>query len=151
MVQKKDSHAGVVASNRRARYDYDVVDTIETGLVLKGSEVKSLRAGKASVTEAYAVVEEGELFVYNLHIPPYENNSLEALNPVRRRKLLASRTEIGRLARAVEVKGMTLVPLRLYFKNGYAKLELGLARGKRQYDKRETIKKRDEARTQGQD
>ncbi len=134
----------VVATNRRARYDYEIVDIYEAGLVLAGAEVKSLRAGKVSLADAYAAAEGAELFLFNLHIPPYDKNTADPLEPRRRRKLLLKRGELNRIARAVAQKGVTLIPLKIYFNRGYAKVELGLARGKRQYDKREKIREKDE-------
>ncbi len=136
----------IVATNRRARYDYDIVDTYEAGLVLAGAEVKSLRAGKVTLGEAYAAPEGGEIFIFNLHIPPYDKNTAVPLSTRRRRKLLLSRGQIARIARAVDQKGVTLIPLKLYFKRGYAKVELALARGKKQYDKRDKIRDKDEER-----
>jgi SsrA-binding protein len=129
-------------NNRRARHDYLVLDTYECGLVLKGAEVKSIREGKATLREAFARVENGEVFLHGMHVTPYSHSS-EELDPVRPRKLLLHHREIDELARAANEKGVTLVPLRLYFKDGRAKLELATARGKRQYDKRQAIAKRD--------
>jgi SsrA-binding protein len=136
----------VVATNRRARYDYDVLETYEVGLVLAGAEVKSLRAGKVSLGDAYAAPQEGEIFLFNLHIPPYDKNTLTPLAPRRPRKLLVNRRELHRIARAVDQKGVTLIPLKLYFSRGYAKIQLALARGKKKYDKRERILEKDERR-----
>ena len=133
-----------VATNRRAWHDYFIEDTFEAGIALKGAEVKSLREHHVSVQEAYALVEGGEVWLYNMHIAPYKPARQEGLDPYRRRKLLLRKSEIRRLNRAVQQKGYTLVPLKIYFTSrGYAKVLLGLARGKRQYDKRETIKERD--------
>jgi len=129
-------------NNRRARHDYLVLDTYECGLVLKGAEVKSIREGKANLREAFARVQDGEVFLHGMHVTPYSHSSDE-LDPVRPRKLLLHHKEIDELARATIEKGVTLVPLRLYFKDGRAKLELATARGKRQYDKRQAIAKRD--------
>jgi SsrA-binding protein len=136
----------VVAQNRRARHDYLILETVEAGLVLKGTEVKSLRQGKASLAEAYATVEDGEAFVLQLHIPPYEQGNRWNLDPVRRRKLLLHRTEIAMLAKAVAQKGQTLIPLKLYFARGHAKLLLGVGKGKKAYDKRHAIAERDARR-----
>jgi SsrA-binding protein len=129
-------------NNRRARHDYLVLDTYECGLVLKGAEVKSIREGKATLREAFARVQDGEVFLHGMHVSPYSHSSQE-LDPVRPRKLLLHHREIDELARAANEKGVTLVPLRLYFKDGRAKIELATARGKRQYDKRQAIAKRD--------
>ncbi len=134
----------VVASNRRARYDYEILQTYDAGLVLAGAEVKSLRAGRASLGEAYAAPEGGELFLYNLHIARYDKSGAYPLDPRRPRKLLLSRAEINRIARAVVQKGVTLIPLKIYFSRGYAKVEIGLARGKKRYDKRDKIREKDE-------
>jgi SsrA-binding protein len=133
-----------VATNRRARYDYEILATYEAGLVLAGAEVKSIRAGKVSLGEAYAAPENGEIFIHNLYVAPYEMDTGAGLDPRRPRKLLLNRQEIWRITRAVEQKGVTLIPLKLYFSRGYAKVELALARGKRQYDKRSKIKETDE-------
>ncbi len=134
----------VVASNRRARYDFEILQTYDAGLVLAGAEVKSLRAGRASLGDAYAAPEGGEIYLYNLHIARYDNSTTEPLEPRRRRKLLLNRAEINRIMRAVAQKGLTLIPLKIYFSGGYAKVEIGLARGKRKYDKREKIREQDE-------
>jgi SsrA-binding protein len=132
-------------ANRRARYDYLVLETFECGLELKGGEVKSIREGKANLREAYARVQEGEVWLHGMHITPYPYTR-EELDPVRRRKLLLHRREIAELAQRTQEKGLTLVPLRLYFKDGRAKLELAVARGKRAYDKRHAIAERDARR-----
>jgi SsrA-binding protein len=136
----------VIAQNRRARHDYTILETVEAGLVLTGTEVKSLRAGKASLAEAYATVEGSEAVVRQLHIPPYEQGNRWNPDPVRARKLLLHRAEIEKLKAAVARKGHTIVPLRLYFSHGYAKLLLGVARGKQTHDKRHAIAERDAQR-----
>ena len=136
----------VVAQNRRARHDYFILETVEAGLVLTGTEVKSLRQGKASLTEAYAGVQDGEAFIYQMHIPPYEQGNRWNPDPVRRRKLLLHRSEIASLAKAVAQKGQTIVPLKLYFSRGHAKLLLGVAKGKKTLDKRHAIADRDAKR-----
>src|SRR5216117_2834963 len=136
----------VVAQNRRARHDYFILETLEAGLVLTGTEVKSLRQGKASLTEAYAGVEEGEAFLYQMHIPPYEQGNRWNPDPVRRRKLLLHRAEIDQLKKAVEQKGQTLIPLKLYFSKGHAKLLIAVARGRKTHDKRAAIADRDARR-----
>jgi SsrA-binding protein len=136
----------LVAQNRRARHEYEILDTIEAGIVLLGPEVKSLRQGKVSLAEAYATVRRGELWLMNVHISPYEQAGRENPNPRRERKLLAHRAQISKLAGQVAERGLTLVPLSLYFQDGRAKVELGLARGKRRYDKRQALRKREEDR-----
>jgi len=146
MVPRAESTEKVVAQNRRARHDYDILETVEAGLVLTGTEVKSLRGGKASLAESYATVENGEAVVLQLHIPPYEQGNRSNPDPVRRRKLLLNRGEIDDLDRAVAQKGHTLIPLRLYFSRGYAKLLIGVARGRKTHDKRHAIAERDARR-----
>ena len=136
----------VIARNRRARYDYHVEDTLEAGLVLTGTEVKSLRAGRASLTEAFAQMSGGELWLHGLHIPEYAQGTWTNHEPRRTRKLLLHRKEIDRLASQVAERGFTIVPLSLYFSGGRAKVELALARGKRTYDKRRDLARRDAAR-----
>jgi SsrA-binding protein len=135
-----------IATNRRARFEYEVLERFEAGIALLGPEVKSLRAGKASLADAYAVVRRGQVYLLNLHISPYDPAARENPNPRRERKLLLHRAEIQRLAGKVQERGLTLVPLSLYFKGGRAKVEIGLARGKRRHDKRETIRKRESDR-----
>jgi SsrA-binding protein len=134
---------GTVATNRKARHDYTVESTVEAGLVLLGTEVKSLRLGRVSIKESYARFDGREVFLYNLHISPYEEGGEESRDPCRPRKLLLHRHEIKRLMGRTQERGYTLIPLRIYFKNGFAKVELALAKGKRKYDKREAIKKRE--------
>jgi SsrA-binding protein len=136
---------GTVASNRRARHDYEILDTVEAGIVLKGSEVKTLREGKASLQDAYAEVQAGEV-VLHMRIPAYSHTGYEGHEPSRPRKLLLHRKEIEQLARRVNERGLTLVPLRLYFRSQLVKVELGVARGKRAYDKRQSLAKRDAQR-----
>lgn len=134
----------VVAQNRRARHDYDILATYEAGIVLLGTEVKSLREGKTQMREAYARVKDGELWLHQLHIPPYSNaGPAFAHAPERDRKLLVHRKEIDELADRTAREGLTLVPLSIYFKEGKAKLEIALARGRKRYDKRQAIAKRD--------
>ncbi len=133
-----------IATNRRARFEYEILDHLETGIVLNGPEVKSLRDGKANLGDAYATVRRGELFLEKLHISPYEPATRANTDPMRERKLLAHRREIARLRDKVREKGFTLVPLSLYFDaNGRVKVDLALVRGKHLYDKRETIKRRE--------
>ncbi len=136
----------LVTSNRKAYHDYRIEDKFEAGLVLAGTEVKSLRAGKANLRDAYCKVEQGEVIMFNCHISPYSQASHFNHEALRPRKLLLHRREIVRLDKAVSQKGYTLIPLRLYFRNGYAKVEVGLARGKRQYDKRTDIAERESKR-----
>ena len=133
----------IIAVNRKARFNYELLETLEAGMVLVGTEVKSLREGKVNIKDAYAEIVGGELWLVGLHISPYEQGTTGAHEPERRRKLLVSGRELRRLATKVQEKGLTLVPTRLYFKAGWAKVELALGRGKRQYDKRQTIAKRD--------
>jgi SsrA-binding protein len=136
----------IVAQNRRARRDYFIVDEYEAGLVLKGTEVKSLRQGLADLKDSYARIIKGEVFVYQLHISAYPFAYYDNHDPLRPRKLLLRKQEIKRLYGKVNEKGHTLVPLRIYFKNGKVKIVLALAKGKRKYDKRDAIRRRDEQR-----
>jgi len=135
-----------IAVNRKARFDYFIIDQYEAGLVLKGTEVKSLRLGKANIQDAYARVQNGEVFVYQMHIGPYPFAYCDNHDPLRIRKLLLHKREIKRLYAKVNEKGHSLIPLALYFKDGKAKMSVALAKGKRRYDKREAIKRRDEQR-----
>ncbi len=145
--KKKDGAAeGRIATNRRARFDYEILDTFEAGIALLGPEVKSLRQGNASLSEAYAVLRRGEAWLRGVHIAPYEQAGRENPDPLRERKLLLHRHELRRLETKVAERGLTLVPLSLYWKDGRAKVELGLVRGKRQADKRQTIRRREEDR-----
>jgi len=132
-----------IAKNRRARHDYTIIDTWEAGLVLTGSEVKSLREGKANLSDAYGIVREGEIYIINLHISVYERASYNNHEPTRTRKLLLHKREIGRLIGAIERQGLTLIPLELYFKRGIAKVAIALGKGKKQHDKREDAKAKD--------
>lgn len=131
-----------MVTNRRARHDYTILDRWEAGIVLAGAEVKSLREGRANLQDAFARVEDGEVWLYGMHVAPYAFSRAE-LDPVRRRKLLLHQREIIELARRSAEKGLTLVPLRVYFRDGRAKVELGLGRGRRTYDKRRAIAERD--------
>ena len=142
----KEQRELVVARNRRARHDYHIEDTVEAGLVLTGTEVKSLRAGRASLNEAFAQVTDGEIWLHGLHIPEYTQGTWNNHEPRRTRKLLLHRKEIDRLASEVAERGFTIVPLSLYFSGGRAKVELALARGKRAYDTRQALAQRDAAR-----
>jgi SsrA-binding protein len=136
----------VVVSNRKARHDYSILDTYEAGIALTGTEVKSLRAGRASLVDAFAQVKAGELFLHGMHIPEYTHGTWTNHEPRRVRKLLLRRSEIDRLMGKVRESGLTLVPLAVYFSDGWAKVEIGLARGKRSYDKRQDLARRDAER-----
>src|SRR5918996_2634984 len=129
----------LIAQNRKARHNYDIEDTYEAGIVLTGTEVKSLRAGRASLVDGFAEVRDGEVWLRNVHIPEYDRGSWTNHEPRRSRKLLMRRDEISRLIGKTRERGLTLVPLSLYFKDGYAKVELALARGKKSYDKRHAL------------
>jgi SsrA-binding protein len=135
-----------VASNRRARHDYQILESLEAGIQLTGSEVKSLRAGRASLTEAYGQIRDGEAWLEGMHIPPYEQGVTRGYDPIRPRKLLLHRREIDRLFGKVKQQGLAMVPMRVYFTHGIAKLELGLGKGKREYEKRQSIARRDSER-----
>ncbi len=141
-----EKHIKIIAQNRKARYDYFIEDELEAGLVLKGTEVKSLRLGRAHLKDAYARVKDGEVYVYQMHIGPYPFAHYDNHDPLRPRKLLLHKREIKRLYGKVNEKGFTLVPLKIYFKDGKVKITLALVRGKRKYDKREAIRRRDEKR-----
>ncbi|HEX6924165.1 MAG TPA: SsrA-binding protein SmpB [Longimicrobiaceae bacterium] len=132
----------IVARNRRARHEYEVLEKYEAGIVLTGTEVKSLRAGKANLQDAYARFDRGELWLYNLHISPYEQGSRFNHDPLRPRKLLLQKRELRKLVGQVEQQGLTLVPLDIYFRRGLAKLTLALVRGKKLHDKREDLRRR---------
>jgi SsrA-binding protein len=131
-----------VASNRKARHDYEILERFEAGIVLTGSEVKSLRQGRASLAEAYARIRGGEAWLENMHIPPYEQGEKRGYDPLRDRKLLLHRREIDRLIGKQKEQSLALVPMRVYFSHGLAKVELGLGRGKREYEKRQATLKR---------
>ncbi len=146
MAEATQNGIKIVAENRKAWHDFFIDETFEAGLALTGTEVKSLRAGKANLRDSYAVIEKNEVFLYNVHISPYEQGNRFNHDPLRTRKLLMHRSEIKRLSSRVREKGFTLVALRLYFKRGKAKVELGLARGKKLYDKRAQIAERDARR-----
>lgn len=134
----------LAASNRRAFADYSILDTVEAGIILTGTEVKSIRDGGANLKGSYAQIDRGEVFLHDCHVSPYESGNRYNPDPIRKRKLLLHRTEIMRLQGKVAEKGLTLIPLKLYFNDrGKAKIELGLARGKREYDKKERIKERE--------
>jgi len=137
-----DGARKVVARNRKARHEFEILETYEAGLVLRGPEVKSLREGKVSFQDAFALVENGEVWLYSLHISPYGPANRENVDPTRTRKLLLRKEEIRRLAVAVDQKGLTLVPLDVYFRRGYAKVTLALARGRKLHDKREKLRRK---------
>lgn len=136
----------IIAENRRARAEYAIEETYEAGLVLTGSEVKSLRAGRASLKESYGDIHNGEAWLVDCHISPYDQASINNHEPTRRRKLLLHKEEIGRLLGKTQERGLTLVPIKLYFSKGRAKVELGLGRGKKLYDRRQDMKERDAMR-----
>ena len=129
--------------NRKARYDYEILDKYEAGIVLTGTEIKSIRKGNANLKDSYAVIKNGEIFLLNMHISEYKEGNIFNHDENRTRKLLLNKSEIKKINDKVSIKGLTLVPLSLYFKNGKAKIELAVARGKHTYDKKETIKQRD--------
>ena len=136
----------LVVQNRRARHDYQVLDTFEAGIELRGTEVKSLRAGQMTLKDCYADIQQGQMFLVGAHINPYEQGNIYNHDPERPRKLLMHKAEIERLGSQIAEKGLTLIPLRVYFKNGRAKVELGLCRGKQTHDKRATIREREAKR-----
>jgi SsrA-binding protein len=136
----------IVTTNRRARYEYQILEDFECGLVLHGYEVKSIREGRVNIQDAYGTVQDDEAFVENLHITPYSHGDPRAIDPLRSRKLLLSRKEIDYLTGKIRERGLTLVPLKLYFKGPHVKIRMGLARGKKLYDKREAIAERDARR-----
>ena len=142
----------IVCKNKRAFHDYHIEETIEAGIVLKGSEVKSLRTGRANLKDGYAQLNNGEIFLYNVHISPYAHATYDRVDPVRVRKLLLNRREIRRLIGKLHEKGLALIPLKLYFiGNGKVKVELGLARGKKLYDKRASLKEKQTKREMERD
>jgi len=143
MKQKTKSGLKIICNNRKAKFNYFFNEFFEAGIVLKGSEVKSLRDGKANISEAYATDESGEIFLLNSHIPSYKESSYNDHDPKRNRKLLLSKREINKLIGRVNREGYTLVPTKLYFKKGKAKIEIAVAKGKKHYDKRQVKKKKD--------
>lgn len=136
----------VLVENRKARHDYEILESLEAGLQLTGTEIKSLRAGKGNLRDSYARVDNGEVWIHNFHISPYEQGNRANVDPLRERKALLHKEEIRRLVGKTREKGLALIPLRIYLSRGRAKVELGLARGKRQYDKREAIAEREAGR-----
>ena len=145
-MAKPRPNSDVIATNRRAHFEYEILETFEAGMALLGPEVKSLREGRANLVDSYATIRRGEALLVHLHISPYEKAGRDNPDPRRDRRLLLHRAEIRRLTGKLAERGFTLVPLRLYWTNGRAKVELGLARGKRRHDKRETIKRRESER-----
>ena len=143
MNQKTKSGLKIISNNRKAKFNYFFLEFFEAGLVLKGSEVKSLRDGKANISESYAYDSNGEIFLINSHIPSYKESSYNDHDPKRNRKLLLNKKEINKLLGRVNREGFTLIPTKLYFKKGKAKVEIAVAKGKKQYDKRHTKKQRD--------
>ncbi|MCR5516625.1 MAG: SsrA-binding protein SmpB [Lachnospira sp.] len=146
MGKSSESSNRLVANNKKAYYDYFIEEKIEAGLVLHGTEVKSLRQGKCSIKESYIQIQNGEVFAINMNITPYEKGNIFNKDPLRPKKLLLHKNEISKLSGQIATKGYTLVPLQVYFKQGKVKIEIGLARGKKNYDKRESIAKRDQER-----
>ena len=136
----------IIAKNPVARHNYTIEDTIETGIVLSGTEIKSIRSGKVNLKDSYAGIKNGELYIYNLHISPYEFGNIYNKDPLRDRKLLVTRREINKLFGLIKQKGYSLVPISLYFKGNFVKLELGIGKGKKLYDKRQDIAKKDAQR-----
>jgi SsrA-binding protein len=142
-LTEREKAQSSIAENRKAFHDFHLLETFEAGLVLLGTEVKAIREGRVNLRDSFARVEEGEVFLYNVHISPYSHRGYADHEPLRRRKLLLHRSEIKKLIGKVVEKGMTLVPTRLYFKDGRVKVAVSIAKGKKDYDKRETIKKRE--------
>jgi SsrA-binding protein len=145
-VSPKDPAEKVAASNRRASHDYEIVERIEAGIRLTGSEVKSLRGGRASLAEAYARIRDGEAWLEGMHIPPYEQGQTKGYDPIRPRKLLLHRREIERLLGKTKEQGLAMIPMRVYFTHGLAKVEIGLGKGRREHEKRQSIAKREAER-----
>ena len=142
----KERGRKLIAQNRKARHDYSIEDVYEAGLVLMGTEVKSLRAGRASLVDGFAMVEDGEIYLHNVHIPEYNEGSWTNHAPKRRRKLLLNRNEINKISAKLKESGLTLIPLSMYFLDGRAKVEIGVARGRKNYDKRQAIAEKDAKR-----
>lgn len=146
MAKKAKSADNVLAQNKKARHDYTILETYEAGIVLTGTEIKSVRNGRINLKDGFARVRNGEVWLENVHISPYEQGNQFNVDPLRNRKLLLRKKEIGKLLGATQGSGITLVPLRVYLKHGFVKLLLGVAKGKHTYDKRETLKRRDQDR-----
>ncbi|WP_438832554.1 SsrA-binding protein SmpB [Streptococcus pluranimalium] len=142
----KGTDSNVLAQNKKARHDYTIVDTVEAGIVLTGTEIKSVRAARIQLKDGFAQIKNGEAWLVNVHIAPFEQGNIWNQDPERTRKLLLKKREIDRLANELKGSGMTLVPLKVYLKNGFAKVLIGLAKGKHDYDKRESIKRREQDR-----
>lgn len=136
----------LIAQNRKARYEYSILDTVEAGIVLQGTEIKSIRAGRINLKDGYAGFRGGEIWLYNVHIAPFDKGNQFNHDPLRTRKLLMKKKQIDRLIGESKQSGVTLVPLKVYIKNGFAKVLIGLAKGKKQYDKRESLKRKDQKR-----
>ena len=134
----------LIAKNPVARHNYEIIDTIETGIVLSGTEIKSVRAKKVNLKDSYASIKNGEIYIHSMHISPYEQGNIFNKDPLRDRKLLLNKSEIRKLIGLIQQKGYTLVPISLYFKGSFVKLELGIGKGKKLYDKREDLKKKDD-------
>ena len=145
-MAKAKAQGKMIANNKKAYHDYFILDTYEAGIALAGTEVKSLRMGKCSIKESFIRIEDGEVFIYGMHISPYEKGNIFNKDPLRVKKLLLHKYEINKLLGKIKEKGYTLVPLQVYFKDGKVKVEIGLARGKKLYDKREAIAKKDQRR-----
>lgn len=141
-----NNNVKIIANNKKARHDYFILEEYEAGIVLKGTEVKSVRQGKVSIKESYCQINNAEVFIFGMHISPYEQGNIYNVDPLRTRKLLLNKREILKLIGKTKEKGLTLVPLKVYLKYGLVKLEIGLAKGKKIYDKRETIAKKDAER-----
>jgi len=139
----ENNHIKIVTENRKARYNYHIEEQIEAGMVLLGTEVKSLRSGRANLKDSYGRIKNGELYIYQMHISPYPFAYYDNHDPLRPRKLLLNKSELKRMIAKIKAKGFSVIPLRVYFKNGKAKITISLARGKRKYDKRESIKNKE--------
>ena len=135
--------SSLIAKNPTAKHNYEILDTIETGIVLTGTEIKSIRSGKVNLKDSYASIKNGEVYIHSMHISPYDHGSIFNKDPLRDRKLLLNKTEIRKLIGQIQQKGYSLVPISLYFKGSFVKLELGIGKGKKLYDKREDLKKKD--------
>ena len=146
IMAEKELKEKIIATNRKAFRDYEIIDKKEAGIELLGTEVKSMRAGKINISDSYATIENGQVFLVNLHISPYESSGVESHDPYRRRRLLLHKREIRKLFGATAEKGLTLIPIRFYFKGPYIKVELATARGRKKYDKREIIAKKEARR-----
>lgn len=146
MGAKKTIESKPLAQNKKASHDYFIEDTYEAGMVLTGTEIKSLRTGRANINDAFSTIRNGEIFIHNMHISPFEQGNIHNPDPTRARKLLLHKEQINRLFGLVKRDGYALVPLKIYVRNGYAKLLIGLGKGKKQYDKRDTAAKRDSQR-----